>query len=305
MEGVAVIGRVGSHQMVRNFLAGMDDNNVRVAEVQRQLTTGKRVNNPSDDPVGLGLALGIRHDLDAVRAWSQNIADSRSWLSATDSALGNHLEILQRAHELSVQGANGSLSAEARSMIATEMRALRDQVAETGNASLGGRYLFGGTRTDRAPFDPTVPGPVAPVDTGLLNREVGQGQVMSVNVTADRVLGPGGGTPDVFQTLSDIADALDAGDLNAVGRTGLDRLDAHMDNINSLRGEVAAKINRVELTSSRFAIDDIARQDQLAQIEDTDMAQAIMELRTRENVLQASLAVGARVIQPSLVDFLR
>jgi len=304
MEGV-VIGRVGSHQMVRNFLAGMNDNNVRVAEVQRQLTTGKRVNNPGDDPVGVGLALGIRNDLESVRAWSQNIADSSSWLSATDSALGNQMEILQRAHELAVQGANGSLSADARGMIATEVRALRDQVAEAGNASLGGRYLFGGTRTDTAPFDPAVPGPVAPVNTGLLNREVGQGQVMSVNVTADRVLGPGGGTPDVFQTLTELADSLDASDLNAVGRTALTRLDAHMDNINSLRGEVAAKVNRLELTGSRFAIDDIARQDQLAEIEDTDMAQAIMDLRTRENVLRASLSVGARVIQPSLVDFLR
>lgn len=299
-----MIGRIGSQQMVRNLLAGLDDNQVRLAEVQRQLSTGKKVGSPADDPVGVGLALGIRNDLDSVKAWQQNIADSKSWLSATDSALGNQMDIMQRAHELAVQGANGSLSRDARALIATEVLALRDQVAQSGNASLGGRYLFGGTRTDRPPFSTTPPGAVAPVDTGLLNREVGQGQVISVNVTADRVVAPGGGVPDMFQTLTDLATGLQNGDINAVGQTALTRLEAHMDNISSLRGEVAAKVNRLELTSSRYESDDIARNAQLSGIEDTDMAGAIMDLQTRENVLRASLSIGARVIRPSLVDFL-
>jgi flagellar hook-associated protein 3 FlgL len=215
------------------------------------------------------------------------------------------MQIIQRAHELAVQGANGSLSQNARELIATEVTALRDQVAQVGNASLGGRYLFAGTATDTAPFDATTANPVLPINTGLLNREVGQGQVMSVNVTADRLLGPGGGTPDILQTLNDLATALQTGDVSAVGNVALDRLSAHIDNVNSLRGELAAKINRMELTESRFAIDDIARTDQLSSIEDTDMAEAIMDLSMRENVLQASLSIGARVIQPSLVDFLR
>lgn len=299
-----MIGRVGSHQMVRNFLADLGNNQVRQADLQRQLSTGKRVNDPADDPVGIGLALGIRHDLESVRAWKQNIADSQSWLSATDNALGNQVEILQRARELAVQAANGSLSNDARALIATEVTALRDQVAQVGNASLGGRYIFGGTRTDTAPFDQTVPGPVAPVNTGLLNREVGQGQVMSVNITADRLIGPGGATPDIFQTLDDLATAMQTGDITAISQTALTRLDAHMDNVSSLRGEVAAKVNRLELTQSRFEVDDIARRDQLSSIEDTDMAQAIMDLTMQESVLRASLSIGGRVIQPSLVDFL-
>ncbi len=299
-----MVGRVGSQQMVRNFLSDLDNNNVRLAEIQRQLATGKRVSNPADDPVGVGLALGIRTDIESVRAWGQNIADSQSWLSATDNALGNQMEIIQRAHELAVQGANGSLSAEARALIGTEVAALRDQVAQVGNASLGGRYLFGGQRTDAQPFDPVTALPALPIDTGLLNREIGQGQVISVNVTADRLLGPGGATPDILQTLQDLATALQTNDVNAVSQVALDRLDTHIDNVSSLRGEVAAKINRLELTQSRFDVDDIARTDQLSSIEDADMAEAIMQLTMRENVLQASLSVGARVIQPSLVDFL-
>ncbi len=299
-----MISRIGSQQMARNFLSDLGRNQVAVSELQRQLSTGKRVSNPADDPVGVALSLGIRNDLESVRAWRQNAEDSKSWLSATDDALNGYQDIIQRAQELAVQGANGSLSNEQRALIGTEILALRDQVVETGNASFGGRYLFGGTQTDRAPLDPAGPGLTAPVNTNALNREVGQGQVMSVNVTADRLVDPPGATPDVFQTFTDLATALQTGDLTAVSTTAITRLDAHLSNVNSLRGEVGTKLNRLELTVSRFDIDDIARQGQLSSIEDADMAKTVMDLKMRESVLQGSLAVGARVLQRSLVDFL-
>lgn len=300
-----MIGRIGSQQMVRGFLADLDRTQVRQADLQRQLATGKRVTQPSDDPVGVGLALGIRHDLSEVTAWKQNIADSQSWLSATDNALGNEMDVVQRARELAVQAGNGALDPQQRSLLATEVLALREQVAQVGNASLGGRYLFGGTATNQQPFTQTPPAAALPINTGALNREVGQGQVMAVNITADRFQGPGGATPDIFTTLGNLATAMQTGDLNTITGQSLTDLDAHMDNVSALRGEVAAKVNRLELTSSRFETDDIARQGQLSSIEDADMAKTIMDLTQQESVLRASLSVGSRVIQPSLVDFLR
>lgn len=299
-----MVSRIGSQQMARNFLSDLGRTQVAISDLQRQLSTGKRVSDPSDDPVGVALALNIRDDLESVRAWRQNVEDSKSWLSATDDALNNYQDVVQRAHELTVQGANATLSADQRQLIATEILALRDQVVETGNASFGGRYLFGGTQTNRAPMDPAGPGLTAPVNTNTLNREVGQGQVMSVNVTADRVVDPPGAVPDIFQTLTDIGTSLQAGDIQTVSAVGISRLDAHISNVNSLRGEVGTKINRLDLTSSRFDIDDIARQTQLSSIEDADIAKTIMDLQMRQNVLQGSLAVGARVMQRSLVDFI-
>ena len=134
--------------------------------------------------------------------------------------------------------------------------------------------------------------------------EVGQGQVMSVNVTADRLVDPPGATPDIFTTLTTIGNALKAGDVTTASNVGIAELDVHIANVNSLRGEVGTKINRLELTSSRFDIDDIARQSQLSSIEDADIAKTVMDLQMRQNVLQGSLAVGARVMQRSLVDFI-
>lgn len=297
-----MIGRMASDQSVRNFLSDLEGDYRSLSQAQRQVSTGKRVSSPSDDPVGISLALGLRRDQGATEAWGRNIDDSLTWLDTTDRALGQGLDVIQRAHELAVQGGNGTLSTDARNLIADEVATLKSQFVEVGNSSIGGRYVFGGTQTDRPPFDPATEQAVAPINANLMNREVAQGSVVSVNITADRFQGPAG-TPDIFAVLDGLSTALRTNDSTAIG-TALAQLDAHQDNISALRGEGAAKTNRLELTQSRFEAQKIATTDQLSKIEDADMAQAITDATMRESVYRAALAVGAKVIKPSLVDFL-
>ena len=299
-----MIGRMATEQAVRNFLSDLRGNYSSLAESQRQVSTGKRILTPSDDPVGVSIGLGLRRDMSATDTWNRNVDDSLTWLNTTDSALGQALEIVQRARELAVQGGNGTLSDASRKLIASEVAGLRGQFAEVGNSSLGGRFVFGGTATDAQPFDPTTAAAGTPINTGLVNREVAPGAVLSVNITADRLQAPPAGAPDIFQTLQDLSDALQTNDTAGIS-TALDRLDAHQDNISALRGEGAAKVNRLELTQSRFQAQTIAMGDQRSKLEDVDMAEAITNLTMRESVYKAALATGARVIQPTLVDFLR
>jgi flagellar hook-associated protein 3 FlgL len=298
-----MIGRMSSDQAVRNFLIDLQGNYRSLSEAQRQVSTGKRIGSPSDDPVGIAIALGLRRDQGATAAWRRNIDDSLTWLSTTDRALDQALDVVQRAHELGVQGGNGTLSTAARALIAAEVDSLRSQFVEIGNSSLGGRFIFGGTATDTQPFDPVAEAAALPVNTGLISREVAQGSVVSVNITADRLQKPPGATPDIFTLLDNLSTALSTDDFAAIG-TALDDLSQHQVNINALRGEGAAKINRLELTASRFEAQEIATGDQLSRIEHADMAEAITDLSMRESVYRSALAVGARVIQPSLVDFL-
>jgi flagellar hook-associated protein 3 FlgL len=225
-------------------------------------------------------------------------------MNTTDRALGQALEVAQRARELAVQGGNGTLSAESRALIAAEVDSLKSQFVEIGNSSIGGRYIFGGTATDRPPFDPATEAAATPVNTSLINREVAQGSVISVNITADRLQDPPGATADIFTVLDELSDALRTSDFDGITQS-LGALDAHQDNISALRGEQAAKVNRLELTASRFEAQRIATGDQLSRIEDVDMARAITDLTMKETVYRSALAAGARVIQPSLVDFLR
>jgi len=298
-----MISRLSSDQVARNFLSDLEGNYRSLARAQHQTSTGKRVLTPSDDPVGIALALGLRRDQGANEAWGRNIDDSLTWMNTTDRALGQALDVVQRAHELAVQGGNGTLSADSRALIAAEVETLKSQFVEIGNSSIGGRFIFGGTATDRQPFDPVTETATAPINTNLMNREVAQGSVISVNITADRLQDPPGATPDIFTVLDGLATALRNNDSAGIA-AALGQFDVHQDNISALRGEEAAKINRLELTSSRFQAQEIATNEQLSRIEDVDMAQAITDVTMRESVYRASLAMGAKVIQPSLVDFL-
>lgn len=299
-----MVGRMSSNQAVQNFLTDLQGNYRGLTDAQRTLSTGKRINSPSDDPVGIAMGLSIRRDQSAIAAWSRNVADSQTWLDTTDAALAQALDVVQRARELAVQGGNGTLSSNARALIANEVSTLKSQFVEIGNSSLGGRFIFGGTATDTAPFDATAEAATLPINTGAISREVSQGSVMSVNITADRLQSAPGATGDIFTVLDALATALQTGDSNGIA-TALTDLDAHQGNISALRGEGAAKINRLELTASRFDAQKIATGGQLSKIEDADMAQAITDLSMRETVYNAALATGARVIQKSLVDFLQ
>lgn len=298
-----MVSRMSSEQMSRNFLADLQGNYRSLADSQRQVSTGKRILTPSDDPVGIAIALGLRRDQKAGDAWTRNIDDSLTWMNTTDRALGQALEVAQRARELAVQGGNGTLSAESRALIAAEVDSLKSQFVEIGNSSLGGRHIFGGTATDRPPFDSATGTATTPINMAAINREVAQGSIISVNITADRLQDPPGATADIFTVLSGLSTALRTSDFAGITQS-LGALDDHQDNISALRGEGAAKINRLELTASRFEAQRIATGDQLSRIEDVDMAQAITDLTMKETVYRSALATGARVIQPSLVDFL-
>ncbi len=295
--------RISTNQLSLNFLSDLERNNTLMAQVLRQVATGKQILTPSDDPAGASIAMGLRRDAAATDAWRGNIDDSLMWLNTTDLALGQALDIVGRARDLAVQGGNGTLSADARALIADEVRSLASQFVEVGNSNLAGRFIFAGTATRSQPFNPTTEVANPPINSGLVRREVSQGAVISINITADRLQGPGGGTPDIFTLLGSLATALDGGDSPAI-EAALTGLSAHQSNISALRGEGAAKINRLEATLNRFSARDIATFQQISLTEDVDMAKAITELKMRESVLLASMAVGSRVIQPSLVDFI-
>jgi len=300
----AVISRMSSGQIAGSYLSDLRGIYSSLADAQEAITTGKSMLRPSDDPVGIAISLGLRRDSAAVAAWQRNIHDSLTWLGTTDNSLGQALEVVQKAAELAIQGGNGTLSQEARNLIADAVEGLKSQFVEVGNSNLGGRFILGGTATDTRPFDAAAEAATLPINTGLVSREVSRGAVVSVNITADRLQGPGGATPDIFTALDDLATALRANDSDGI--TGaLDVFDVHMDNISMLRGEMAAKINRLELTAGRFDSQKIATNEQLGELEGVDIAEAIITFGQRETVYKAALAAGARITQPSLMDFLR
>lgn len=296
-----MIGRITANQTTRNFLADLHQTNRALEKAQREVSTGKRVTTPADDPLGISQALRLRQEGAGIAAFRSNLADSLTWMGTTDASLDSMTQVIARARELAVQGANGALSASGRATLAEEVDALRAQALEIANAQVAGRHLFAGTATQTVPFDAAG---VYLGNTGGLLREVDAGSTLTVNITGDRLAGPGGGVLDLFATLDALATDLGASSTPGI-QGALGSLDAHLGSVNALRGELAGKINRLELAASRFSLNEIANTDQLSSIENVDMAVAITELKTRESLYRSSLGVGGRVLQPSLLDFLR
>lgn len=288
--------------MLRNLNRGLQD----MERYNHQLSTGKRIRYPSDDPGGTTRAMYYRSQLVEVDQYVGNIRHGLTWLDETDSALGKVGEVLGRARDLALQGANGVLTDQERKALAEEVNELLHHLVQLGNSSVGGRFLFGGQRTDEPPYVEQASYVDPPKSEGgddLIEIEISPAVKVSINVTAKTLLDP------MFETLVDLRNAL-RGDPSVpppgdIGGELLGRLDGHIDTLLQVRAEVGARFNRLETTFDRFGDLEVSLKGTLSDVEDLDVARAIMELKMQENVYRLALATTARIIQPTLMDFLR
>jgi flagellar hook-associated protein 3 FlgL len=245
----------------------------------------------------------MKATLNANRQFAKNTADAISWLDTTETAVMQIKDVLERARELSVQGANGVLKAQDGTMISAEVEQLTGQLISLANTTYTGRFIFAGFKTDSPPVRQAADRSTDYTgDNGVLYYEVGEGDMLSVNITARDIFLCEGN--DLLADMNDLKLALDSGDTDAV-RGMIDRMDMHLQNVLSKVSEIGAKAKRLELISNRLADDEINYTRLLSNTEDADLAEVIIGLTCEENVYRAALAGGARIIQPTLVDFLR
>ena len=294
--------RITGGMMITTLLADLRRAQERLSTYQNQLASGKRVQRPSDDPVAVVDSLRLRARIAEVERMRQNAEEARDWLEMTDSALDRATQILQRARELAVRAASGTLPDSSLEALRAEVAELRDHLMEVANTTLGGTYLFGGFATDRPPYvaDPTSPTGVRYQGiTGNVEREVAPGVVMTVNVPGDQAF------DGAFTVLSDLLTDLQNRDLAAVSANRVADLDRAIDRVLRFRAEVGAKVNRIELGLYRMDEIRIDTERLLSGVEDADIAETAMRLSVSEAAYRAALMAGARIVQPTLMDFLR
>jgi flagellar hook-associated protein 3 FlgL len=204
---------------------------------------------------------------------------------------------------LTVKAANSTNDTDALEAIRKEVHELRSHLLTITNTQFGGKYIFSGTKTDTATFDAAE---LWQGNNTAVDYEIGVGVKVPVNITADNVFKDAGGpgAPNVFQDLATLESDLIAGNFAGIG-SGITRIDKWLDNVNSARAEVGARANRLDFVKTRLEDISLNFHDLLSKTEDADIAQVITNLKMQENVYRASLSAGARIIQPSLIDFLR
>lgn len=294
--------RVTTTMLISTVLLGLEDRLTQMAKRQEELSSGRRLNRPSDDPGGVVSALRFRARLAEDAQYKQNTDDAIAWLNTTDAALRETVGTLQRVREIAVAGANQTLPADSLEALAKEVAQLKGHLGDVANANYAGRFIFAGVKTTTPPYDP---------GTGTWNGtsdvfeyEIGPGVTVPVNIDGQAVF-DSATLPKVFEVLGNLITNLENNDAASISNTRLAEIDQSIDNILAVLAEVGARVNRLEMGKNRMETTDVTLKNLLAQVEDTDMAQAIMDLKNQENVYRATLSVGARIIQPSLVDFLR
>ncbi len=272
----------------------------RTAKVQEQLSTGRVLNRPSDSPTGTTSAMRLRSELNDQRQYARNAEDGSAWLNLIDSTVGGMTNDVRRARELALQGANtGVMSPASREALATEIEQIRESLVAQTNTDYLGRPVFGGVTPGGKAFDASgayvgVPGEV--------RRTVAAGVTVRVDVTGTDLVGPNGSS--LFDDLEVLADAVRAGDFTTIGN-GLTALQGRLDQLAVVRAQVGSAQTRTEAAAAKARDAELALTNSLSEVENTDLPRAIVDLKMQEAAYQAALAATGRVIQPSLVDFLR
>ncbi|MDZ4825252.1 MAG: flagellar hook-associated protein FlgL [Actinomycetota bacterium] len=290
--------RIAHTSLARRSLNNLQDNLTRLARVQDEVSSMKKLRKPSDSPVDTVSAMRLRSDMGRNEQISRNLDDAMGWLGVADNAITSTVEQLARVRDLAIQARNASSDSVARGALASEVEKIRESILGLANTQFNGRAVFGGTASTTAAYDSSA---TYVGFSSVIERTIAPGVRVQVNVNGDDLFGTPG--DDLFGELTLLANAIrtNPADLDTL----VTDLDTRTTTVQTRLGEVGARFNRVETMKDRNSADALTMKQNLSNVEDTDMAQVLMELRMQEVAYQAALQATARAIQPSLIDFLR
>lgn len=303
--------RVTQRILVDRSLRNIGVQNRAILNLQEQLATGRRVNRPSDAPLDARRAIAARAELNKFTQYLTNISSAGPQLTGTETSVLTVIDQLQRARELAIQGGSSTNQQPQRDQLAIEVNQILEGVFAEANRQVNGRHLFGGTRTRNEPFTATrnPAGEITAVAyAGNAERfeiEIQDGVRVFGNEPGDTVFtaaGPGG--QDVFALLIELRDNLRTGDLGAVGGS-LAGFNAVQDQLAIIIARVGAAQSRLERTDADIRVLVNQLEQVLSDSVDADFAEVVLNLNAQSNAFQATLNAAGRVIQPSLLDFIR
>ncbi|NMB74009.1 MAG: flagellar hook-associated protein FlgL [Myxococcales bacterium] len=269
----------------------------RLARLQDQAATGRRVNRPSDDPAAAARIGALDEFLARLRDCQDGAHQAQAWLEGAESALASASDTLIRARELAVQGASEQYSPADRAALAAEAQELYQQLLASSNAQVAGRYLFAGFQEDAPAFDSTG---TYQGDDGELWLEVSPGLRVAANLPGDRVFSGAGGGVDLFATLDGLRAALAADDSVAI-RASLSGLEQGLEQLNAARAELGTRYNTVSFAQEGNSALRVSSESDRGRLGDADWAQLTSELATAERALQAALATFPMLQSMSLL----
>ncbi|WP_181347262.1 flagellar hook-associated protein FlgL [Thalassobacillus sp. CUG 92003] len=290
--------RVTQGMLSNNMLRNISNSYERMGKQMEQLSTGKKISRPSDDPIVAMKGMNYRSQVNEIEQYKRNIGEVHNWMDNSDDSLDKATKAMQRLRELTVQASNDSYEEGQRENIAEEVDQLREHMEDIANTKVNNKYIFNGTNTNGKPVD--LENGDYPTNSEDVSIEVSDGISIKANVNGADVF-----TEDMFNDMEAFSNALKDGQSGEELDDYVTTFDNHTEKIINERAGLGARMNRVELIEDRLGSQEITANRVLSDNEDVDMEKVITELKTQESVHRAALGAGSRIIQPTLMDFLR
>lgn len=297
--------RVTQNMLNSNMLRNLHKSMGNMDKLQQQLSSGSKINKPSDDPVIAARGMFYRSSLMENDQYKRNVDEAQSWMDMTDSTMDEMGSIMKRVKEILVYTGDGAVSADDLKAMGAEVEELKKHMGTLANQQINGKYIFAGTDTNKPPYDATAKagvGDFVSTNSSPINLEVSQGVLVTSNVNAQNIFNYPNNANNMFTVLNNIIGELSNGRTATQFQTAMD------DQYNKLlaeRASLGANVNRVELIAERLDTQEVSITGLMSKNEDADMAKVMTDLKTQESVHNAALGSGARIIQPTLLDFLR
>lgn len=293
-----MITRVTTQMSMAAASARLQAGAARVAELTDQATTLRAIQKPSDDPVGTASSMQVRKEQAAGAQYSRNANDAAGWLATTDSALSGVYSVLNNVRDLTVRAANsGTMSDTDRDAFVTQFRSLKADLEARANTTYGTRSVFAGSSTAAVAYDPATGWAASGTD---VSRRVGDGTTVRVDTTGTAVFGSG--DDSVFGMIDSIVSDLQNG-VNVNARIG--DVDTALGTVRGAQADVGVRHAAALAAQDSLKSATVSLESRRADIEDVDLAKAVLDLQVQQTNYQAALAVTAKVLQPTLMDYLR
>ncbi|OGH99418.1 MAG: flagellar hook-associated protein 3 [Candidatus Melainabacteria bacterium GWF2_32_7] len=315
-----ILTRVTNKSMSNIIINNLLTNRSKLYELQEQISSGKLVTKPSQNPANAMSILSDKSSLSQMENYIKNIEQVQSELEITDRSILSAVDVVHRARELTVQASNMSSGSNELSAINFEVEQLMNQVKDLGNTKYGSKYIFGGRVTEDAPFQEVGTNQIqymGTLSTGNYQREaeIVQGVKVPLNLAGDAVFGQyyesAPGPPPVMtgsgliQTLATLSQELQTSPPNHDNiRSKIGDFENNLKTLLDSQAQIGGTISRLEMTKSKIEEDVISYTKRKSKLEDIDLAKSISNVQFQETALQASLSVGSKVIQNSLLDYL-
>ncbi|GGB55319.1 flagellar hook-associated protein 3 [Lentibacillus populi] len=292
--------RITQSMLSNNMLRNLSKSYENLGTYMDQLNTGKKITRPSDDPVVAMKGMNYRTQVTEIEQYIRNTNEVHNWMDNSDAALDKTTQALGRLRELAIQASTDTYDEAERKNIMEEAEQLKEHIIDIANTKVNGKYIFNGTNTDEAPITVDDNGDLQiNQNTNPVTIEVANGTKLQANVNAENVF-----SEKLFDDIDNFISALGNNDQKAIEQS-IGTLDKNIDNVINTRADLGARMNRLELVENRLNQQEIIAKRTMSKNEDIDYEKVITNLITQESIHRATLSAGSRIIQPTLLDFLR